>query len=223
MAATGHPHLLIEAWPVLVDVIIGADLGAGLVPRERGGEAATATPTAATPVPPATPRWMTRLPVMDFSTTQAPAGASSIPTRALRTASVVTTPDRLGFHDLGSQSLGASLIERLHAVQQLHGYLPRAELQQLAVAMERPLSEVMGVASFISCFGLPLCGRVGSGLPRRRPRRLPPISATGSSCSRNRPGCCSRCSVGRGRRLLADRGPTHRGMSRSSPRAPQTS
>ena len=67
---------------------------------------------------------------------------------------MVTTPDRLGFHDLGSQALGASLIERLHAVQQLHGYLPRAELQQLAVAMERPLSEVMGVASFYHLFRL---------------------------------------------------------------------
>lgn len=62
---------------------------------------------------------------------------------------MVTTPDRLG-----SQALGTSLIERLHAVQQLHGYLPRAELQQLAVAMERPLSEVMGVASFYHLFRL---------------------------------------------------------------------
>jgi len=62
---------------------------------------------------------------------------------------VATTPDRSGCH-----ALGASLIERLHAVQQRHGYLPRAELQQLAVAMQRPLSDVMGVASFYHLFRL---------------------------------------------------------------------
>jgi len=39
-------------------------------------------------------------------------------------------------------------------VQQRHGYLPRAELQQLAVAMQRPLSDVMGVASFYHLFRL---------------------------------------------------------------------
>ena len=60
---------------------------------------------------------------------------------------MATTPDRPGCH-----ALGASLIERLHAVQQRHGYLPRAELQQLAVAMQRPLSDVMGVASFYHLF-----------------------------------------------------------------------
>jgi len=62
---------------------------------------------------------------------------------------VATTPDRPGCH-----ALDASLIERLHAVQQRHGYLPRAELQQLAVAMQRPLSDVMGVASFYHLFRL---------------------------------------------------------------------
>ena len=62
---------------------------------------------------------------------------------------MVTTPDRPGCH-----ALDASLIERLHAVQQRHGYLPRAELQQLAVAMQRPLSDVMGEASFITFVGL---------------------------------------------------------------------
>lgn len=63
--------------------------------------------------------------------------------------SVATTPERPGSHGLGD-----SLIERLHAVQQAHGYLPRAALQQLAVAMERPLSDVMGVASFYHLFRL---------------------------------------------------------------------
>ena len=62
---------------------------------------------------------------------------------------MATTPDRPGCH-----ALGASLIERLHALQQRHGYLPRAELQQLAVAMQRPLSDVMGVASFYHLFRL---------------------------------------------------------------------
>ena len=62
---------------------------------------------------------------------------------------MATTPDRPGCH-----ALDASLIERLHAVQERHGYLPRAELQQLAVAMQRPLSDVMGVASFYHLFRL---------------------------------------------------------------------
>ena len=62
---------------------------------------------------------------------------------------MATRPDRPGCH-----ALDASLIERLHAVQQRHGYLPRAELQQLAVAMQRPLSDVMGVASFYHLFRL---------------------------------------------------------------------
>ncbi|WP_254943100.1 NAD(P)H-dependent oxidoreductase subunit E [Cyanobium sp. A1C-AMD] len=50
---------------------------------------------------------------------------------------MATTPDRPGCH-----GLAASLIERLHAVQ------------QLAVAMQRPLSDVMGVASFYHLFRL---------------------------------------------------------------------
>lgn len=63
--------------------------------------------------------------------------------------SVATAPEVSASH-----ALDASLIERLHAVQQAHGYLPRAALQQLAVAMERPLSDVMGVASFYHLFRL---------------------------------------------------------------------
>jgi NADH:ubiquinone oxidoreductase subunit E len=39
-------------------------------------------------------------------------------------------------------------------VQQAYGYLPREDLQRLAVAMARPLSEVMGVASFYHLFRL---------------------------------------------------------------------
>ena len=59
---------------------------------------------------------------------------------------MATTPQLPSSHGLGD-----SLIERLHAV---HGYLPQAELQRLALAMERPLSEVMGVASFYHLFRL---------------------------------------------------------------------
>ncbi|MEB3170069.1 MAG: NAD(P)H-dependent oxidoreductase subunit E [Synechococcaceae cyanobacterium] len=62
---------------------------------------------------------------------------------------MVTKPERSCSH-----APGDSLIERLHAVQQRHGFLPRAELQSLAVAMERPLSDVMGVASFYHLFRL---------------------------------------------------------------------
>lgn len=68
---------------------------------------------------------------------------------------MATTPEPHASHaPAASHALDASLIERLHAVQQAHGYLPRAALQQLAVAMERPLSDVMGVASFYHLFRL---------------------------------------------------------------------
>lgn len=63
--------------------------------------------------------------------------------------SVATTPELRRSHGLGD-----SLIERLHAVQQVHGYLPLVELRRLAVEMARPLSEVMGVASFYHLFRL---------------------------------------------------------------------
>ena len=63
--------------------------------------------------------------------------------------SVATTPERPLSHGLAD-----SLIERLHSLQQAHGFLPRIELQRLAVAMARPLSEVMGVASFYHLFRL---------------------------------------------------------------------
>ena len=62
---------------------------------------------------------------------------------------MATTPELPSSHGLDD-----SLIERLHAVQQAHGYLPQKELQCLAVAMARPLSEVMGVASFYHLFRL---------------------------------------------------------------------
>ena len=62
---------------------------------------------------------------------------------------VATKPDRSPSHDPGD-----SLIERLHRVQLLHGYLPREALQQLAISMARPLSDVIGVASFYHLFRL---------------------------------------------------------------------
>lgn len=62
---------------------------------------------------------------------------------------VATKPDQTQSHDPAD-----SLIERLHSLQESHGHLPRQELRQLAISMERPLSEVMGVASFYHLFRL---------------------------------------------------------------------
>lgn len=61
---------------------------------------------------------------------------------------MATTPELPSSHGLGD-----SLSERLHAV---HGYLPQPGLQRLALVMERPLSAVMGVASFYDLFRLDL-------------------------------------------------------------------
>ena len=53
---------------------------------------------------------------------------------------------------LGSQSDG--LIEVLHQVQEIHGYLPKPALVQVARALRLPLSRVYGVASFYHLFRL---------------------------------------------------------------------
>ena len=47
-----------------------------------------------------------------------------------------------------------ALIEVLHAVQRLHGYLPMAALRQVALELQLPLSKVFGVASFYHLFQL---------------------------------------------------------------------
>jgi NADH:ubiquinone oxidoreductase subunit E len=47
-----------------------------------------------------------------------------------------------------------SLIEVLHQVQELHGYLPPEALRQVATLMRLPLSRVYGVASFYHLFRL---------------------------------------------------------------------
>ncbi|MCP9838527.1 NAD(P)H-dependent oxidoreductase subunit E [Cyanobium sp. N.Huapi 1H5] len=47
-----------------------------------------------------------------------------------------------------------ALIEVLHQVQELHGYLPPDSLRLVAVAMRLPLSRVHGVASFYHLFRL---------------------------------------------------------------------
>ncbi len=52
----------------------------------------------------------------------------------------------------GSQSDG--LIEVLHQVQEIHGYLPKPALVQVARALRLPLSRVYGVASFYHLFRL---------------------------------------------------------------------
>lgn len=47
-----------------------------------------------------------------------------------------------------------ALIEVLHQVQELHGYLPRTALRQVARELRLPLSRVEGVASFYHLFHL---------------------------------------------------------------------
>lgn len=47
-----------------------------------------------------------------------------------------------------------ALIEVLHQVQELHGYLPPAALDQVARELSLPLSRVLGVASFYHLFRL---------------------------------------------------------------------
>jgi NADH:ubiquinone oxidoreductase subunit E len=70
-----------------------------------------------------------------------------------------------------------ALIEVLHQVQELYGYLPAAALAQVARELKLPLSRVHGVASFYHLFRLeaptahPLCGVSGHGLLREGGRR----------------------------------------------------
>jgi NADH:ubiquinone oxidoreductase subunit E len=47
-----------------------------------------------------------------------------------------------------------ALIEVLHQVQELHGYLPPVALREVAMALRLPLSRVYGVASFYHLFRL---------------------------------------------------------------------
>ncbi len=47
-----------------------------------------------------------------------------------------------------------ALIEVLHQVQEISGYLPRPALRQVAQQMQMPLSRVYGVASFYHLFRL---------------------------------------------------------------------
>jgi NADH:ubiquinone oxidoreductase subunit E len=47
-----------------------------------------------------------------------------------------------------------ALIEVLHQVQELYGYLPRPALEQVARELQLPLSRVYGVASFYHLFRL---------------------------------------------------------------------
>jgi NADH:ubiquinone oxidoreductase subunit E len=47
-----------------------------------------------------------------------------------------------------------ALIEVLHQVQEINGYLPRSALRQVACQMQMPLSRVYGVASFYHLFRL---------------------------------------------------------------------
>jgi len=72
-----------------------------------------------------------------------------------------------------------ALIEVLHQVQELYGYLPAAALAQMARELKLPPPRVHGVASFYHLFRLeaptahrpPLCGVPGHGLLREGWRR----------------------------------------------------
>lgn len=49
-------------------------------------------------------------------------------------------------------SMPGGLIPALQATQQMFGYLPESALKQIAVAFDKPYSEVTGVVSFYSFF-----------------------------------------------------------------------
>ncbi|MFM7361249.1 MAG: NAD(P)H-dependent oxidoreductase subunit E [Cyanobium sp.] len=89
-----------------------------------------------------------------------------------------------------------ALIEVLHQVQEIHGYLPRPALEQVARGLRLPLSRVQGVASFYHlfrlqppsahrcavCLGTACFVRGGAELAAQLERRLGvPLVAAGSA------------------------------------------
>lgn len=70
----------------------------------------------------------------------------------MRTESPDSQPIQQIVHRQGGGQDG--LIEVLHQVQELHGYLPRAALAEVARQLRLPLSRVQGVASFYHLFRL---------------------------------------------------------------------
>jgi len=53
-----------------------------------------------------------------------------------------------------NERLRPMLLNQLHALQQQHGYLPQAELEELARRLHRPLYEIHGLATFYPHFRL---------------------------------------------------------------------
>ena len=66
------------------------------------------------------------------------------------------TPDSQPIEEIVRRQGGGpdALIEVLHQVQELHGYLPRTALDEVARQLHLPLSRVQGVASFYHLFRL---------------------------------------------------------------------
>ena len=78
-------------------------------------------------------------------------GAHPTPTTAGSSPGLVESIARL-IHQQGGRS--DALIEVLHRVQDLEGYLSPTSLRQVAVELGLPLSRVLGVASFYHLFRL---------------------------------------------------------------------
>lgn len=79
------------------------------------------------------------------------AGSESLPASGRQPSAGDERIDRL-IHRQGGR--GDALIEVLHQVQELYGYLPKPALRQVAVGLQLPLSRVYGVASFYHLFRL---------------------------------------------------------------------
>ncbi|MFZ0407888.1 MAG: NAD(P)H-dependent oxidoreductase subunit E [Cyanobium sp.] len=127
----------------------------------------------------------------------APAGAGAGPDPEPGPAQPTLAQERIAdlIRHQGGRSDG--LIEVLHQVQEIHGYLPRSALLQVAWGLRLPLSRVYGVASFYHLFRLQppadhrcaVClgtacfvrggGRLAAGLQRRLGLALDQTSGDG--------------------------------------------
>jgi NADH:ubiquinone oxidoreductase subunit E len=90
------------------------------------------------------PQGMTQAVAVEASTTPRERAISAAAIAAKRIAQVI--------RQNGARADG--LIEVLHQVQEIHGYLPAEALEQVARALRLPLSRVHGVASFYHLFQL---------------------------------------------------------------------
>jgi NADH:ubiquinone oxidoreductase subunit E len=87
---------------------------------------------------------------MVMASCQPPPGAALPPQAALPTQAVERTTRLIRQH--GGRA--DALIEVLHQVQELYGYLPAGALDQVARELQLPFSRVHGVASFYHLFRL---------------------------------------------------------------------